>query len=81
MYEREHRYDKIIDCYLRDPLRKVRMRRCKSKYRDSLDEIYLPSSFHVSPQPMWAYSVRVRVHVYVCECVIRKSNLIFKLRL
>nr|XP_020643075.1 vacuolar protein sorting-associated protein 8 homolog isoform X3 [Pogona vitticeps] len=22
MYEREHRYDKIIDCYLRDPLRK-----------------------------------------------------------
>uniref|UniRef100_A0A803TLQ9 Vacuolar protein sorting-associated protein 8 homolog n=1 Tax=Anolis carolinensis TaxID=28377 RepID=A0A803TLQ9_ANOCA len=26
MYEREHRYDKIIDCYLHDPLRKVRMR-------------------------------------------------------
>lgn len=23
MYEREHQYDKIIDCYLRDPLREV----------------------------------------------------------
>ena len=23
MYEQEHQYDKIIDCYLRDPLREV----------------------------------------------------------
>lgn len=23
LYEREHLYDRIIDCYLRDPLRKV----------------------------------------------------------
>lgn len=32
MYEREHHYDKIIDCYLRDPLRKVRKRWCLTSY-------------------------------------------------
>uniref|UniRef100_A0A803SWN9 Vacuolar protein sorting-associated protein 8 homolog n=1 Tax=Anolis carolinensis TaxID=28377 RepID=A0A803SWN9_ANOCA len=42
MYEREHRYDKIIDCYLHDPLRKVRMRICKSNYIENLDEISFP---------------------------------------
>jgi hypothetical protein len=26
MYEREHQYDKIIDCYLHDPLREVSLK-------------------------------------------------------
>ncbi|KAK2493868.1 hypothetical protein MC885_006568 [Smutsia gigantea] len=32
MYEREHQYDKIIDCYLRDPLREelVSLKPCKA---------------------------------------------------
>lgn len=46
MYERAHQYDKIIDCYLHDPLREVSLKMA-SPVSEPPPQSYSPSLSHL----------------------------------